>query len=280
MTEWGKVEWFQEKARRQGTTGPLAYFGHRENAFQKLRHEWIAGFVKDNLPPGIRSLVDFGCGTGELTYVLREVLGCIPAKGTDFLDDLIMIAQERYPEVMFSLNALPAIIPPPVHPGLAVFSEVLYYLDEPERLETLKNLRTVFGKNHGLLLSSAIGTRYFTPDSARELLEPYYNKIIVSTLTMPRYKRLYGIIMAFGSICSQAKACAKNGTNAEKRVVKIVAKILRVPLGRALIDLVDFMARCVIRSTVLAKISKKIENDLKFSTQPSNMVVLAWESKA
>lgn len=175
MAQWGEKKWFKTLYHTQGTTKPSAYFAHAKNGYQKYRHDkLIRFFEKSN--PGRRadggSFLDIGCATGDFSNAFLERTEFDNGTGIDFLEEAVATASQQYPKLSFHVAVLPDIPLGDRNCDMVVASEVLYYLNEPERRATICTVARVLREDGLLLFTAALGQNYFTPQEARELLEP------------------------------------------------------------------------------------------------------------
>ena len=128
--QWGTRAWF-EKQTKGDPSSPASYFSHHVNGYQRFRHSRLALFISECLfMQNFNQILDIGCASGDLLYILKNTLTPRYAIGFDFIDKIIHQGHQRYPDLNFAVASLPEI---PVHKAsidMVIASEVLYYLSK------------------------------------------------------------------------------------------------------------------------------------------------------
>ena len=146
--EWGTNEWFSNLYSTQGEQDPSAYYGHLQNGYQRRRHSVLISLLKDFKKDMVgTSILDVGCGGGELTNGVAKYLRTNKVVGLDFVDGVILSAQKKYPEFIFKADTLKNYPTDNKQFGLVIISEVLYYLSPKERNAYLENFSMHFALN-------------------------------------------------------------------------------------------------------------------------------------
>jgi SAM-dependent methyltransferase len=70
--------------------------------------KFIAGIV-NGLPVKVRSWHDIGCGSGEFLNYLRGIFSELSVSGSDVSDQLIQVAQKKYPDIEFCVEDFTAV---------------------------------------------------------------------------------------------------------------------------------------------------------------------------
>ena len=99
--------------------------------------------------PGAGSVLDVGCGHGELVPHLRN-LGCQTYYGIDISESAISIARSRFPELGFESMDVEKFIPVGKYDCI-IFNESLYYCRRP--LHILKRIERAISPRGCLIIS-------------------------------------------------------------------------------------------------------------------------------
>ncbi len=88
--------------------------------------------IVDRIPPGVRTIIDIGCGDGVYTKELKLARPDAEVTGFDPADAAIVIARKRFPELTFSVgNILDVSTLPSQMYDLGVFRGVLHHVSDP-----------------------------------------------------------------------------------------------------------------------------------------------------
>lgn len=138
---------------------------------QKLRYLHTLSFL-DKIDRSIKFVLDIGCATGDVTYLLSRKYGSGSIIGIDFVEDAVRRAQARYPDLRFELRSIfdvgrefkEAV-------DLAVCLEVLYYIDTPDHLRALESIKDTMREGGYALFSSFFGKApYLSLEELKELV--------------------------------------------------------------------------------------------------------------
>ncbi len=276
--QWGTVDWFVDKIRTQGVESPGAYFSHAGNGYQSYRHRQLLQTVVDSgLLSGREELRigEVGCGTGDLVEVMRAGLGARFALGVDFVPEAIVTAKAAYPGVQFAVGALPEIPEQLVDMDLIVASEVLYYLSEDHRRQTLEKLTAALRPGGVLLFSSVLGERYFDAASANDLLGDFLSVDV----TVYQHHRLYHRLVQPATLATSAKFRLYAGTQGvsteQQRFIDRHQRLLRNPLFKGGVNLVAWMSAPVLRWRWLPGFCERLAKSIGERRFRSNLIMLA-----
>ena len=104
----------------------------------------------------VNSFIDIGCASGFITQRLKEILKVANARGTDAVEEYIVAAKNKYPEISFGLMDLNKQIDQPGKYDLVTCFETLEHVGH---LETaLENIHRSIANNGLALLSVPIET--------------------------------------------------------------------------------------------------------------------------
>jgi SAM-dependent methyltransferase len=171
QVDWAPRSWFEAQVGSGGASGSADYFGHAANGYQRFRHAQLEDAVAQIASALARdALLDIGCATGVLTARLATRFGFRRAVGVDFLAAVLDEARRLFPSLELHEAQLPEL---PFEDGsfdLVVASEVLYYLTPEARSKAIGEVARVLRPGGYLLFTSALGSSYFTVESARTLI--------------------------------------------------------------------------------------------------------------
>jgi ubiquinone/menaquinone biosynthesis C-methylase UbiE len=108
----------------------------------KYRHEVTEAFFFRHLEnSGPKMIVDYGCAFGHFTNKIRKYNPEAEVVGVDYQDELVELASETFPEIVFKKGALPRVdFEDETLDGVFVV-EMLYILGKEEQKEALANIR-------------------------------------------------------------------------------------------------------------------------------------------
>jgi SAM-dependent methyltransferase len=135
-------------------------------------------------------MLDVGCATGALTERIRQRYGFARAVGVDFVPEVLEMGRATYPDVEFQEATLPILPFVDAEFDLVVASEVLYYLTLSAQEQALQEMARVLKPSGYLLVGSALGGAYFTPEGARSLLMRQFELVAEDALRMHAYHAL------------------------------------------------------------------------------------------
>ena len=199
--QWGSRDWFLNKFESQGVDQPGAYFAHRSNGYQRLRHRRLVGYLREGAGgPLTGRLLDVGCGAGELTERIFRNNAFSEGIGLDFVAPAVELARNRFPAIDFRLGSLPRLDFEDNGFQLVIASEVIYYLSDPDRRLAVDEIRRVLRPGGWFFFTSVLGDGYFTPEQAMDLLE---NRLLIEKVWLDdhrAYHRLTSPLTALNSL--------------------------------------------------------------------------------
>jgi len=168
---WGTYAWFLHQADSDEAS-PASYFAHGLNGYQQFRHEALVNFLRKNLrDEELNNIVDVGCGSGDLLESVRLEFNVGTALGIDFIEKVLQMARNNFPELKFSLSALPKLPVSKDSADMVIVSEVLYYLSDEDRLTALNKIYDALKPGGYIFFTSVLGKEYFIESSAKALIE-------------------------------------------------------------------------------------------------------------
>jgi ubiquinone/menaquinone biosynthesis C-methylase UbiE len=171
ISGWGTYAWFLHQADSDEAS-PASYFAHGLNGYQQFRHEALVNFLRKNLrDEELNNIVDVGCGSGDLLESIRLEFNVGTALGIDFIEKVLQVARNNFPELEFSLSALPKLPVSKDSADMVVVSEVLYYLSDEDRLTALNKIYDALKPGGYIFFTSVLGKEYFIESSAKALIE-------------------------------------------------------------------------------------------------------------
>jgi len=230
MTNWGTKEWFKELfVINEGKLS--GYFDHSTNGYAQYRYSKISDFITKNIKPAeLSTIFDVGSATGEFTKKLADIYHDSSVIGSDFLPELVELANKNHPNVTFILSSLPNIPLPNQSIDLICALEVLYYLSEENRVKAINEFHRILKTKGKVLFSSVIGKKqYFTQESAKKLLGDRF--LIIAS--MQNHFKFYHFILTsplefFRKLLSIADG--KRIPNNNLRLAVIIRKGAKIPV--------------------------------------------------
>lgn len=207
QVDWAPRAWFEAQSVAGAGDGSAAYFGHAANGYQRFRHAQLEEALAE-IGSTLRrdGLLDIGCATGVLTARLAKRFGFRRAVGIDFLAAVLEQGRRSFPSIELREAQLPDLAFEDAAFDLVVASEVLYYLTPEARSRAVGEVARVLKPGGYLLFTSALGSSYFTVESARALIagplqivgERHLHMRICHALSEPFYlaERLRGMLAA------------------------------------------------------------------------------------
>jgi putative AdoMet-dependent methyltransferase len=130
-----------DKMVQEKSDDELGLFDKYEETFVKIREKILSYEVK--------TIVDFGCGTGNLCGPLSEKLNVI---GIDKNVEMIEVGKRKYPKMKFVESSIfdAPIIKQKV--DIAVSSYVLHGLNEKEQQQVLSNMLSISDNSRVILI--------------------------------------------------------------------------------------------------------------------------------
>lgn len=140
---------------------------HRWRGSQKLRYCFYLALIEDAVDfSSIQDALDIGCAQGNFLNILRSKYPHVNLYGTDISENAIEWNKKHYPDICFKYCALPDIGFPPSSFDFISALEVIYYLDESQRLLSLQNMVAALRSGGYLLISGVLdgGVNYFSEE--------------------------------------------------------------------------------------------------------------------
>jgi len=146
---------------------------------------------------GYGNVLDLGCGEGDFTYLISKYVDSIDA--VDISDKAIKRAKSKYSTSnihYYSMGALEFCTPPHNKQYDLILSlEMLYYLDDNKKAKLLESIRNILKENGILYIGLVVSGqnkygKYFTFESATELLSRYFKIIQVSSVVPRSFKTI------------------------------------------------------------------------------------------
>jgi SAM-dependent methyltransferase len=152
-------------------------WGHRWRGTQKIRYEETIEFVKRNLDINKNyDILDIGCSHGDFTKIIYETFTKSKIYATDISEVAIEAAKKLVDNANYEVSELPDLPFKNKKFDIIFAVEVLYYLNENERMEALMNIFNKLNSNSYFIFSSVIddGSRYFTEKDAIDKIGKYF----------------------------------------------------------------------------------------------------------
>ncbi len=153
-------------------------WGHRWRGTQKIRYEETIEFVKKNIDVNKKyDILDIGCSHGDFTKVIVETFKNSNIFATDISENAIKSAKKYVGKGDYEISELPNLPFRGKKFDLIFAIEVLYYLEEKDRLKSFENIYNKLNKGGYFVFSSVIddgGGRYFDENDAIEKIKKYF----------------------------------------------------------------------------------------------------------
>lgn len=276
QSSWGTRQWFSAHFAEEDRDDPTAYFSYGCNGYQTFRHRQLVRLLKDRLEGrSIGRTLDLGCGTGDLAAALARELPCGEVVGVDFVEELVTFAKTQYPDIEFRVGALPRLDFPSESFDLVVASEVLYYLNPEQREAARGEIRRVLRGDGLLFLSSALGARYFTPQSAEEYLQPDFE---ISGVWHHHNRLYHGLTRPLSAVAQLHSHLRKERRISSPRLTAFVGRHSRMtknPLVAGALGCVALFGKPVLRSSSLPRLLEGLSRALLPWWTRTNITILA-----
>lgn len=273
---WGTRQWFDDKAASEAYDDPASYFGHGVNGYHRYRHARLLDHLRAGLC-GRRptSLLDIGCGLGDLTALIRDDQSIRCAVGVDFAEAAVAVARRRFPDIGFRAAELPAL---PFADGsfdLVSACEVLYHIPPADRSRAIDEMHRVLAPGGVVLVSSVL-----EPGAGLDIDEA--RRLVGSRFTVERVaidaNRIYHILLR-PVVGLHALAHVLEIPAAGRRRRRGVAELaVRATSGRplrALVRRASAATRGLLASRGLASACGRLGNALGVRWLRTNVTVVA-----
>ncbi len=265
---WAPKSWFAAQLSEENAA---AYFGHKINGYQQFRHASLINML-NKITGNLRrsEMLDVGCATGTLTEEIRNRYQFVHAIGMDFIPEVLALGRKEYPEIDFFEGTLPKLPFTEERFNLIVASEVLYYLTPEAQKRAIESFQRVLLPGGYLLMGSALGGDYFTPETARKMLEPHFSIVEETAFHMRCYHAFTSPFYFATRLDSLLQSGQEPGSDAMKARFKRYRSVISSPLVRLLIRILALGGRPILRSTWLPALFDRISR----RTAPSNITLL------
>jgi len=269
--EWGAKEWFEKQCNPANANGLGDGWGHRWRGLQKFRHSQSLRLIKPIIVRKGRSLtlLDIGCAFGDFTQKVWHLNPANKVHGIDISENAIGVVVRKYPQMEFSIGALPVLNFPDHTFDVVLCLEVLYYLDHSIWQEALASIRRVLKPQGFVLISGPIdsGRRYFDEKELLLLLTSTGMKVkkvqygyhrlyaLMETRIRNLHKRVVLLRELFAMSKSEYEMWRKDKQHSTRLLMvhtlrRIVAKI---PLGQRMTSVFLGMCQHMLRYSISAK---------------------------
>lgn len=268
QVDWAPQSWFAGQALDEGAA---SYFGHKNDGYQQFRHARLAGML-DPVAGALQrgAMLDVGCARGDLTERIRRRFGFKRAVAVDFVPAVLDRGREAYPCIEFRAAALPDLPFGEAEFDLVVASEVLYYLTPEAQTEAIDAFARITRPEGYLLVGSALGGAYFSPDGIQALLAPNFEVLAVDWLHMRLYHALTSPLYYANRLDSLLSGGTLPGSvTMQARFNRFRPVLARFP-SRQLVGLCSWLGRPVLGSKMLPAFA----NALARPSAPSNIALL------
>lgn len=173
---YGQKSWFERKFISEGYRHVGAYYGHSVNGYQIFRYRFLLRLLKQEIQSNnLLKVLDVGCGVGDFLNLIDHNFVTERLVGVDFVGPVVETAAQRFPQIEFMRDSLPRLEKIGEKFNLIIASEVLYYLEWPERQSALERLYELLQDDGFALISSTLAPHTFSAESLRELVLPKFS---------------------------------------------------------------------------------------------------------
>lgn len=171
---WGSRSWFEEQFENTDELGDK--WGIRWRASQEIRHEACLNIIQPCIKIGENRVLDIGCAFGEFTKKIQLLNRNNKIYAIDISHNAIREDIKKYKNIKFEQGALPNLNYESDSFDFITCLEVLYYLDDKKRIESLKNIKRILKKQGKFFISVVINSteRYFEEKVILDLMSKYY----------------------------------------------------------------------------------------------------------
>lgn len=175
MKNYGTKEWFESQFENLDKTGDQ--WGHRWRGSQKFRYHLYIKVLQNILPTKNKvKILDIGCALGDFTKKVESLDPKNEIFGIDISENAIEWVSKQYSNMRFEVGSLPSLSFEKDHFDIVLCLEVLYYLNQVDRVKSLENIKRIL-KLDGYFLFSAVldkGSRYFAEDEIIKMISSYF----------------------------------------------------------------------------------------------------------
>lgn len=166
-------EWFE---KQYADPGKGDGWGVRWRGYHMVRYDYCLEFIKKYISDSEGEILEIGCGLGYFTLQFLNEFPHSKVFGIDISHNAIKEISRSIPYGSFEQSALPDIpFDDDSFSGILAM-EVIYYLDNEKREESIKNIQRKLKKSAWFLFTTAIdnGKSYFTCEKAVDLIGKYF----------------------------------------------------------------------------------------------------------
>jgi len=256
---------------------------------QTLRYGIYLDLVRNVLvTESTARFLDIGCAQSNLLILLNQEYRFIQYYGTDISENVISWNQKQYPFVRYEQCALPEVGFPSNRFDFISALEVVYYLGEQQRLQSLQNMSAALKPGGYMLISGGLdgGRSYFAED--------WIVQTVAGILSIERveynYARCYSWLerwflrahRVFNTACQlidlpesefQKRLAMREGWR--KRIAPILRLSTLRPVVRTVTQLSLRLLRAVLGWVWLPRICSKMTRWLMGNNGKSHIIILA-----
>lgn len=273
---WGTKEFFSRHFSSKDPKDPSSYYSHDCSGYQIFRHRRLGACLREGLNGRkVGSLLDIGCGTGVLTNLLARQQDIEEAVGIDFVGGAVACAMKSFPALDFRVSALPALDFPAEGFDVVVASEVLYYLNENDRQETLRGISRVLKPGGYLLFTSRLGERYFSVESGKNMIEEYFSILRCWYFHNKLYHRLSSPVRGVKALQDYVVSGKVDKYKKLISFLKHYGRILKKPVFRSILGVANALGNGFMRSARIPAFCHQISHWILPGMTKSNIVIFA-----
>jgi len=267
--EFGSKSVFKYRARNTPQ-----YFSHEADGYQVFRHTAIVAFLSNIKSAQCKKLkiLDVGCGTGVLTFMLSKKLESNDVIGCDFIDEVISTAREKYESIRFEISTLPHLEMNIPKRDLVVLSEVLYYLDDEGIDVALNRINDNLRDGGYVFISSKIGGIYGTKNKIISILNKHnFNIHKKEYLYMSVYHSFFKYLRRINAFNELLHVQEDNLSKEQENILKKYRFFIKF---KFLIKVASFCVSPLLKNKFLPLLFNKLSKRSK----PTNIFILAAKS--
>jgi 2-polyprenyl-3-methyl-5-hydroxy-6-metoxy-1,4-benzoquinol methylase len=168
---------------------------------QKIRYLHTLGLL-DKVDRPIKCVLDIGCATGDVTYLLSKKYAHSSIVGIDFIEEAVRRAQKRYTDLRFECRSIFDVGRAfKEEADLVLCLEVLYYIDNTDHLRALDAVKCALRDGGYALFSSLRGeVPYLSLEALKKLVSQRFTLVGEKTVYVTPLSKVERLGMKFDKL--------------------------------------------------------------------------------
>jgi len=241
-------------------------WGHRWRGTQKIRYEETIEFVNKNIDTDKKyDMLDIGCSHGDFTKIIADTFTNSNIFATDISEVAIKSAKKYVCKGDYEVSELPNLPFKDKKIDVIFAIEVLYYLNEKDRLKSFENIYNKLNRGGYFVFSSVIddGSRYFKKDDAIDKIKKHFEIVDIGYVHAKgavKFEQFFMRFISYYNILNNIDEykSKKYSSNLKSMVVKLLSnKMINLSL-KILIYPFYKISEIIISSKTIMKIIRDI----------------------